>query len=50
MLLQNQLSTIRMSKKNTMVSYLTKIIELKDQFAAIRAMLEVHKFVYVALK
>jgi hypothetical protein len=50
MLLQNQLSVIHMSKIDTMVSYLTRISELKDQLATIGTMVEDQELVSIALK
>jgi hypothetical protein len=41
---------IRMSKTNTMVSYLSRIAELKDQLATIETMMEDEELVSIALK
>jgi len=49
MLLQIQLSTIHMSKTNTMVSYLTRISVFRDQLVAIGTKVEDQKIVSVSL-
>jgi hypothetical protein len=50
MLLQNQPLAIRMSKTDTIVSYLTRINELNDQLAAINTKVENQELVSIALK
>jgi hypothetical protein len=49
MLLRNQLSTIHMSKTDTVVSYLTKITELRDQLVAIGTQVEDQELVSISL-
>jgi hypothetical protein len=49
MLLRNQLSTICMSKTDTMVNYLTRITQLRNQLAATRTQVEEQELVSISM-
>ena len=49
MILQNKLSTICMSKIDTMMSYLARITKSSDQFLAIRIVVEDKELVSISL-
>jgi hypothetical protein len=49
MLLMNQSSTINMGKRDMLVSYLTKVIELKDQLPTIGKNVEDKELVSIPL-
>jgi len=49
MLLCDKFPSIQMSKTNIVVSYLTKILKLRDQFVAIREVVKYKELVYIAL-
>jgi hypothetical protein len=49
MLLRNKLSTIHKSKTDNVVSYMPKIIELRDRLSAVGMQVEDKEFVHVIL-
>jgi hypothetical protein len=49
MLLKNKLNTTRMSKTDTVTSYLMKIAELRDQIAAVGDTVEDNELVQISL-
>jgi len=49
MLLCDKFPSIHMSKMNIVVSYITKILKLRDQFVAKRTVVKYKELVYISL-